>query len=113
MRHRDEEDAGLPRDRPCCRGDAYNTVLGMPSWLQPPFVHGGRDKIAQVWVQSPRRVQKNAHLLRNRRLSLQEIVEQREAALARMEALDRLSQLHLITDENEVLSGRCHPKQVC
>src|SRR6185503_6913771 len=41
-----------------------------------------------------------------------QVVESRAAAVARVRTLDRLGELHLVTDQDDRLSGGCHRDQV-
>ena len=63
-------------------------------------------------MHAPARVEENTPVGSDRRRALEQIVEDRQTALARMRALDRLTELHLVADENDVLRGGAHCDEV-
>ena len=63
-------------------------------------------------MQAARLIQKNAAILRHGRLVLKEILKAGQAGFARMHALHRLRQLHLIADQHDVRGSARHGDEI-
>ena len=72
---------------------------------QPPLVDRLRHPAAQAGVHPMRLGEEDALLRRNHGRALQQVFERAGAAAARVRALDRLPQLHLVADEDDVARG--------
>src|SRR5688572_19338701 len=80
--------------------------------LKAPVVNGFGNEDAKGWMQAARLVEEYAAIFRNRCLVLKEVLKAGESGFARMHALHRLRQLHLVADEDDVRGGRRHRDEV-
>ena len=73
---------------------------------EPAVVDRIRDEAAHVLVHAPGRRQEDAAIRRHRRLPVEQVVERGLARAARVHALDRLAELHLVAEQHEVARAR-------
>ena len=82
------------------------------SGVKPAFVERLGNKLAHGRMKPPRVVEENAPVRSDRGLVAEQEVQNRQAGLARMDALNRLAELHLVADQHDVASGGPHRNDV-
>ena len=80
--------------------------------MKRAIVYGVRDEAAQIRVHPPGPGQEDPALGRHNGVAFEQVVEGRAATVARVRTLDRLSELHLIADEDDGLGGGGHRDEV-
>jgi len=68
--------------------------------------------MAEIRVKPPGPGKENAEILRYGGLPLQQVFESGKAALSRVRTLDRLAQLHLVTQQDNIMPGGRHGNQI-
>ena len=63
-------------------------------------------------MKPPRLVEENAPVRSDRGLIAEQEVQNRQAGLAGMDALNRLAKLHLVTDKHDVAGGGSHRNDI-
>ena len=94
------------------RPENDSSILGFRVRLEPSIVEGLGDEGTDGRVKSARSAQEDAAVGADSRLRSQQEIQHRQPGLPRMDALNRLSQLHLIPDQNEVPCRGAHRDDV-
>jgi hypothetical protein len=101
--HRHPDDPGLRRHQHGVGAADHAVPFGLRYAAEPPLVDRLRDESANVGVHPAGAAQEHAELGRNGGAALEQVLQAGEPGLARVAPPGRLGELHLVTDENQVM----------